>query len=120
MCRIDRDQHEIRRLQTTLWIVEEAIVSFHLVLEILRSGRACLEEDAHCVCGGWGFDNHALEREDTELDDVKGALECRGGEWGIVNHSFGLLCITIYDIQELKYKSEDDFSICVACRVIRN
>jgi len=31
--------------------------------------------------------------------------------WAIVNHSIGPLWITIYDIQELEYKSEDDFSI---------
>jgi len=97
--------------KTNLQIVEEAIDSIHLELEMLRRECVCLEEDAHCVCESWAFDKHALEREDVELDDVKGKLECRGGEKGIVDHSFGLLHITIYDTQELKYESEDDFSI---------
>ena len=73
-------QHEIRRLQTNLQIAEEAIDSMRLELEMLRSERACLEEDAHRVRESWAFDKHALERVDAELDDVKGELERRGEE----------------------------------------
>jgi hypothetical protein len=31
--------------------------------------------------------------------------------WGIIDRSFGPPQITIYDIQELEYESEDNFSI---------
>jgi len=34
-----------------------------------------------------------------------------GKWWGIVDCSIGPLRITIYDIQEPEYESEDDFSI---------
>ena len=71
-------QHEIRRLQTNLQIAEEAIEAMRLELEILRSERACLEEDAHRVRESWAFDKQALERVDVELDEVKGELEHRG------------------------------------------
>jgi hypothetical protein len=73
-------QHEVRRLQTNLQIAEEAIDSMRLELETLRSERACLEEDAHCVRESWAFDKHALEKVDAELDEVKGELERRGEE----------------------------------------
>ena len=71
-------QHEIRRLQTNLQIAEEAIESMRLELEMLRSERACLEEDAHHVRESWAFDKQALEKVDAELDEVKGELERRG------------------------------------------
>lgn len=73
-------QHEIRRLQTNLQIAEEAIDSMRLELEVLRSERACLEEDAHRVRESWAFDKHALEKVDAELDEVKGELDRRGEE----------------------------------------
>jgi len=59
-------QHEICCLQTNLQIAEEAIISFHLELGMLRSEHVCLEEDAHHVYESWALDKHA-EREDTEL-----------------------------------------------------
>lgn len=73
-------QHEIRRLQTNLQIAEETIDSMRLELEVLRSERACLEEDAHRVRESWAFDKHALEKVDVELDEVKGELDRRGEE----------------------------------------
>ena len=71
-------QHEIRRLQTNLQIAEEAIDSMRSELEVLRSERACLEEDAHRVRESWAFDKQALEKVDVELDEVKGELERKG------------------------------------------
>ena len=71
-------QHEISRLQTNLRIAEETIDSMRLELELLRSERACLEEDAHHVRESWAFDKQALEKVDAELDEVKGELERRG------------------------------------------
>jgi len=71
-------QHEISRLQTNLRIAEETIDSMRLELELLRSERACLEEDARCVRESWAFDKQALEKVDAELDEVKGELECKG------------------------------------------
>jgi len=73
-------QHEIRRLQTNLQIAEEAIDSMRSELEVLRSERACLEEDAHRVRESWAFDKQALEKVDAELDEVNGDLERRGTE----------------------------------------
>jgi hypothetical protein len=73
-------QHEIRRLQTNLQIAEEAIDSMRSELEVLRSERACLEEDAHRVRESWAFDKQALEKVDAELDEVKGELDRRGEE----------------------------------------
>ena len=70
-------QHEIRRLQTNLQIAEEAIDSMRSELEVLRCEHACLEEDAHRVRESWAFDKQALEKVDTELDEVKGKLELK-------------------------------------------
>ena len=74
-----------------------------------------------CKTDGEDASIKPIKYKDGDMEAVRAfsmaTIDCAVGRvrmgnwWGIIDRSFGPLRITIYDIQEPEYESEDNFSI---------